>query len=149
MFMRCPMFKRIYSFSAAGGGVPGKAAGTAHITMTEGGVITEAYRLFTGIFLRVGEIITEIINGKGISGNISGCLTRISNAIGKAGKKTGIGNRKHGVCKDCLPEISREISGLASLNKVPSQVDKDVATIREKENRKDMEDRAAKRQLVT
>jgi hypothetical protein len=144
------MFKRIYSFSAAGGGVHGKGAGTDLIIMTEGGVITEAYRLFTEIFLPVGEIITEIINGKVTRGNISGYRIRIYNAIGKAGRKTGIGNRKHGVCRDCLPETSRGISGLASLSPIPSRVDKDVATIREKESRKDMiEDRAAKRQLVT
>ena len=135
---------------AAGGGVLGKAAGTAPITMTEVGLITEVNHLSTEIFLPVGEIITEIINGKDILGNISGYRIRISNAIGKAGRKIGIGNRKHGVCRDCLPETSRGISGLASLSPIPSRVDKDVATIREKESRKDMiEDRAAKRQLVT
>jgi hypothetical protein len=143
------MFKKIYSSMADGGGVHGKAAGTDLIIMTEGGVITEACRLFTGVFLQVGEIITEIINGTGIRGNISGYHIRISNVIGKAGRKTGIGNREHGACRDCLPEISRETSGLASLNKVPSKVNRDMGTIREKENRKDMiEDRAAKRQLV-
>jgi len=36
---------------ADGGGVPGRAAGTALIIMTEAGLITEVYRLFTVMFL--------------------------------------------------------------------------------------------------
>jgi hypothetical protein len=140
------MCRRIYSFSAAGGGVPGKGAGTDLIIMTEGGVITEAYRLFTEIFLPVGEIITEIINGKVTRGNISAYLTRIFNAIGAVGKQTGTGNREHGACRDFLPETSREISGLASLNKVPSKVNRDMAIVREKDM---IEDRTTKLQLVT
>ena len=100
MFMPFPMFMRIYSSTAAGGGVLGKVAGTAHITTTEVGLIIEVCHLFTEIFLQVGEIITEITNGKDIRGNISGYRIRNFNAIGKAGKKTGIGNRKHGECRD-------------------------------------------------
>lgn len=42
---------------ADGGGVPGRAAGTAIIIMTEAGLITEVYRLFTVMFLQAGEKI--------------------------------------------------------------------------------------------
>ena len=130
---------------AAGGGVPGKDAGIALITMTEGGVITEEHRLSTETFLRVGEIITEIINGTGVRGNISGYSIGTFSAIGKAGKETGTGkNRIPGACRDCLPETSRGISNPISLSPVISKVDKDMVIIREKEDRKDMiEDRAA------
>ncbi|HBI47427.1 MAG TPA: hypothetical protein DDX93_01690 [Smithella sp.] len=100
--------------------------------------------ILTEKFLPAGEMILEITNGKGINGNINGCRIRNSSATGAAGKETDIGkNRIPGVCRDCLPEISREMSGLASLNKAPSKVDKDII-VRKKEGRKDMiEDRAA------
>jgi hypothetical protein len=132
------MFRKIYSSTAAGGGVHGKAAGTAPITMTEAGVITEACRLFTDKFLTAGEMILEITNGKGINGNINGYRIRNSSATGAVGKETDIGkDRIPGVCRDCRPEINRGISGLASLNKAPSKVDKDII-VRKKEDRKDM-----------
>jgi hypothetical protein len=70
--MSYPMFKRIYSSPEDGGGVHGKAAGTARVTMIEAGLITEACRLFTEMFIPVGEMITEITGGKGNRGNISG-----------------------------------------------------------------------------
>jgi hypothetical protein len=96
------MCRRIFSFTVAGGGVPGKADGTAHITMTEVGLITEVYHLFTEMFLPAGETITEIIVGKGNHGNISGYLIRNFNAIGVDGKETNIGKGKiPGVCRDC------------------------------------------------
>jgi hypothetical protein len=124
MFMPFPMFKRIYSSIAAGGGVLGKVAGTAHITTTEVGFITEACHLLTEIFLPVGDIVTEITNGKDIRGNISGYRIRNFNAIGRPGKETGIGNRKHGVSKDCRPdsipqewEISRNSNKVAISHK--------------------------------
>jgi hypothetical protein len=138
------MSRKIYSSTEDGGGVPGKDVGTALVIMTEAGVITEAYPLFTDKFLPAGEMILEITNGKGINGSINGCRIRNSSATGAAGKEKDIGkNRIPGVCRDCLPEISREMSGLASLNKAPSKVDKDII-VRKKEGRKDMiEDRAA------
>ena len=81
----------IYSFTVVGGGVPGKAAGTVPITMTEAGLITKGYHHFIEIFPPVGEIITKIANGKDISGTISGYLIANCNVIGRAGKETGIG----------------------------------------------------------
>jgi hypothetical protein len=139
------MFRMIYSSMAAGGGVHGKDAGIALITMTEGGVITEEHRLSTETFLPVGEIITEIINGTDIRGNISGYSIGTFSAIGKAGKKTGTGkNIIPGACRDCLTKINRGISNPISLSPVISKVDKVMATIREKADRKDMiEDRVA------
>jgi hypothetical protein len=106
--MQCPMCRRIFSFTVAGGGVPGKADGTAHITMTEVGLITEVYHLFTEMFLPAGEMITEITAGKGNRGSISVYLIRIFNAIGVDGKKTDIGKGKiPGVCKDRQDNINQ------------------------------------------
>ena len=85
-----------------GGGVPGKAAGTAHITMTEVGLITGEFHFFTEISVRAGGMITGIIGGKDISGTISGYLIANCNGIGRVGKKTGIGKSKTtGVSGDC------------------------------------------------
>jgi hypothetical protein len=139
------MFRRIYSSMAAGGGVHGKDAGIALITMTEGGGITEEHRLSTETFLPVGEMISEIINGTGVRGKVSGYSIGTFSAIGKAGKETGTGkNIIPGVCRDCLTKISRGISNPISLSPVISKVDKVMATIREKADRKDMiEDRVA------
>ena len=75
----------IYSFTVVGGGVPGKAAGTAPITMTEVGLTTNIYHLLTNMFFPVGEIIT------GITGGI-GYIIRKLYAIGGHGKETGTGN---------------------------------------------------------
>jgi hypothetical protein len=81
-------------FTAVGGGVPGKGAGTAHITMIEVGLITSMFHFFTEISIRVGGMITGIIGGKDISGTISGYLSANCNVIGRVGKKTGIGKSK-------------------------------------------------------
>jgi hypothetical protein len=92
-----PIFKKTYSSMAAGGGVPGKAAGTVHITTTEDGLITDTRLLFIKIFLQAGEMITGIGGGRDMNGNISGYLTVTFNAIGAAGKETDIGKNKiHG-----------------------------------------------------
>jgi len=60
-----PDVKDDISFTVVGGGVPGKAAGTAHITMTEVGFTTNIYHLFTDMLFPVGEIITGITGGIG------------------------------------------------------------------------------------
>ncbi|MCX5849850.1 MAG: hypothetical protein NTW65_10415 [Deltaproteobacteria bacterium] len=85
------MCRRKYSSPEAGGGVPGKDAGTAPSTMTEAGVITEGYQVFTDIFILVGEMISGNIGGEGNRGDISGYLTGILIAIGVTGKETGTG----------------------------------------------------------
>jgi hypothetical protein len=104
------MCRKIYSSPAAGGGVRGKDAGTDQGTMTEVGLIIVMLHLFMQICIRDGEMITEIIGGEGISGTISGYLTGILIAIGRVGKKTGIGKSKTtGVSGDCRQDnILRE-----------------------------------------
>jgi hypothetical protein len=85
------MWRRRYSSPAAGGGVPGKDVGTAPDTMTEGGVITGEYQVFTDIFMLVGEMISGIIGGEGNRGNITGYITMILIAIGVTGTEPGTG----------------------------------------------------------
>ena len=104
------MCRKKSSFSAAGGGVPGKDAGTAHITMTEVGLITSVNHFFTEISIRVGEMITGIICGEDIVGTISGYLMAKCSIIGRVGKETGIGkNKTTGVSGDCRKDnILRE-----------------------------------------
>ena len=85
------MCRKKYSSPEAGGGVLGKDAGTDHDTMTEGGVITEEYQVFTNIFMRVGGMISGIIGGEDNRGNISGYLTVTFIAIGVPGKETDTG----------------------------------------------------------
>lgn len=107
--MQCLMCRTIYSFTAAGGGVRGKGVGTAPVIMTEAGLITEVYRLFTEIFSPVGEIITELISGEVISGNIKGYLKEKCNAIGVDGKETSTGKGKTpGVSRDYKNGIPKE-----------------------------------------
>jgi hypothetical protein len=88
------MCKRNYFFTTAGGGVPGKGAGTAHITMTEVGFITSVFHFFIETFPAVGGMITGIICGEDIGGTISEYLITNCNTIGRVGKKTGIGKSK-------------------------------------------------------
>jgi hypothetical protein len=89
--MPYPIFRKIYSFMAGGGGVPGKAAGTVPITTIGVGVITGTFHLFIDIFLPDGETITAITGGEDMNGSIKGSLTETFNVIGAAGKETDIG----------------------------------------------------------
>ena len=75
MYMPYPIFTKIYSFMAGGGGVPGKVAGTVPVTTIGVGVITGTFHLFIDIFLQAGEMITAIEGGKDMNGNIKGSLT--------------------------------------------------------------------------
>jgi len=104
------MCGRIFSFPPDGGGVHGKAAGTAPVTMTEVGLITEVCPLFTEMFLPDGEMITELISGEDISGNINGYLKENCKAIGVNGKETSIGKGKTpGVSRDYKNGIHKEV----------------------------------------
>jgi hypothetical protein len=85
------MRRRKYSSMAVGGGVHGKVVGTAHITMTEVGVIIGGHPVFTVIFILVGEMISGIIDGEGNRGNITGYITMIFVTIGVIGKEPGTG----------------------------------------------------------
>jgi len=78
--------------------------------MTEAGLITEVYHLFTEIFLPVGEMITGLISGEVISGNIKEYLKEKCNAIGVDGKETGTGKGKTpGVSRDYKNGIPKEV----------------------------------------
>ena len=104
--MSCLIFKMIFSSMEAGGGVPGKDAGTVHIIMIEDGCIIEECRPFTDMYLPGGETITETGNGRDIPGNISGSLLRNSSATGGDGKETNTGKDiTPGAFRDCLPNI--------------------------------------------
>jgi hypothetical protein len=85
------MFRRKYSSMEVGGGVPGKDVGTDPDTMTEAGVITGECQVFTDIFMLVGEMISDIIDGEGNRGNITGCITMIFVTIGVTGKEPSTG----------------------------------------------------------
>jgi hypothetical protein len=58
-----------YTSSAAGGGAPGRDAGTVPGIMIAAGELTAFPRLFTKQFLPAGEMITEIAAGKVITGS--------------------------------------------------------------------------------
>lgn len=103
------MCRRIYFFTAAGGGVRGKGVGTDHDTMTEGGVIIGECHVSTDIFMLVGDMITELISGEVISGNIKEYLKEKCNAIGVDGKETSTGKGKTpGVSRDYKNGIPKE-----------------------------------------
>jgi len=103
------MCRRKYSFTADGGGVRGKGVGTDPVIMTEAGLIIEEYHLFTEIFLPVGEMITELISGEVISGNIKEYLKEKCNVIGVDGKETSTGKGKTpGVSRDYKNGIPKE-----------------------------------------
>jgi hypothetical protein len=94
------MYRKKYSFTPAGGGVHGKAAGTVHITMTEAGLIIQIPLISIKASLRDGEMTTEIITGKDIGGIINRYPIMNFNATGTTGKKIGTGNDKDGESRD-------------------------------------------------
>jgi hypothetical protein len=91
MYMPYPMYRQIYSSTAGGGGVHGKAAGTAPATTTEVGLITDTLRRFIETFLPAGEMITAIEGGEDMNGNIKGSRTETFSAIGEDGRETDTG----------------------------------------------------------
>jgi len=119
--MPYPMYRKISFSTAAGGGVHGKAAGTAPATTTEAGLITDTLRRFIETFIPAGEMITAITGGEDMNGNISGCRIGTFSAIGEAGKETSIGKgRTPGVLRACLPE-AKERSILRDLKAALAQ----------------------------
>jgi hypothetical protein len=88
-----------YTSSAAGGGAPGRDAGTVPGIMIAAGELTAFPRLFTKQFLPAGEMITEIAAGKVIPGN-----TKEYPTIGFI--KTG----EHGITTDTGKETNRGMS---------------------------------------
>lgn len=100
--MLCPIFRKIYSFMEAGGGVRGRGDGIALAIIIEDGLITKVCHLFTDMFLPVGETITKIVNGKGIDGNIKECLIKNFKETGVDGKETGTGRNIIGAFRNFL-----------------------------------------------
>jgi len=98
MCMSFPMPVKTYFSTGAGGGVRGTTAGIVHSTMTEDGLIIPIPLISTEAFLRIGGIVTEIIAGKGIGGNLSGLIIRTFNETGMCGRKTDTGKNKGMVC---------------------------------------------------
>jgi hypothetical protein len=134
------MCRKKYSSPEAGGGVHGKGVGTAPDTMTEGGGITKEYQVFTGIFMRVGEMISGIIGGEDNRGNINGYLTVTFIAIGVPGKETDIG-------VVVAPEDL--LFPLQDLNLVTTVGDLGLAIRKmEDDKKKRIKDKAAKRQTA-
>jgi len=92
--MRFPMLTRTYFFTAVGGGVPGKGAGTARVTMTGVGGTIIAHPFFTEMFLPAGEKTTGTAAGEVTSGIIALFRIAMPKKTGGAGKETGIGKKK-------------------------------------------------------
>ena len=83
------------SFSGtAGGGIYGKAVGTALITITGAGDITAMSRDFILMWTRVGEGTTETATGTDARGTMNLFLTAGSGATGGAGRVVDIGKGK-------------------------------------------------------
>jgi hypothetical protein len=93
----------IYSSGMAGGGVPGKVAGTARIITTGVGLITMLFHFFILMWIRVGEDTTESVAGMDTRGTMTGYLTGDFNRTGRAGAMIDIG-------KDKGPGASRAIN---------------------------------------
>ena len=74
-----------------GGGVYGRAAGIAHITMTEAGVIISVFQVFILMWTLDGEGTTETMIGKGTDGTMNEFLTNDFNKTGRVGKIVDIG----------------------------------------------------------
>jgi len=79
---------------AAGGGVRGKGAGTAHRIMIQVGAIIKELPLFIREYPQVGGMITGRVVGKEINGTNKEYLTSKFNKTGKVGKGTDIGRNK-------------------------------------------------------
>jgi len=99
------MWMTKYISSAAGGGAPGRDAGTAPDTMTAAGELTVFPLLFTKQCLRDGEMITGIAAGKGIPGNTKEYLITSCTKTGERGMITDTGKEKNpGTSKGCRPK---------------------------------------------
>jgi len=80
------------SFSTmAGGGVRGKADGTARGNIIQAGATIEAFHLFMEGYHQVGGMTIGIIIGKGTNGIINEYPTNKSKRIGATGKRADIG----------------------------------------------------------
>jgi hypothetical protein len=77
-----------------GGGVRGKDAGTARITMIQVGATIEGVHLFTEVYPQVGGMTTWKIVGKGIRGTNKEFPTSKFNKTGGTGKGIIIGRNK-------------------------------------------------------
>jgi hypothetical protein len=84
----------------AGGGVRGKDAGIARITITQVGAIIKVFHLFMQAYPQAGGMTTGNIVGEDINGITSEYLSNRFNGTGVAGKRISIGRSK-------IPGVSR------------------------------------------
>jgi hypothetical protein len=99
------MWMTKYISSAAGGGAPGRDAGTAPDIMTAAGELTVFPRLSTKQFPPAGEKITGIAAGKGMRGNTKEYLITSCVKTGEHGMITDTGKEKnHGMFRACNQE---------------------------------------------
>src|SRR5512143_2640019 len=78
----------------AGGGVPGKAVGIAHIIITGVGLIITMFQAFILTWIQAGEDTTEPIIGTDTSGTMNGSLIADFSRTGRTGIMIDIGNGK-------------------------------------------------------
>jgi hypothetical protein len=102
MFTLFLMSMWTYFSGMAGGGVCGKAVGTARVIITGVGVIMTMFQRFISMSTRVGEDTTGIISGAGTDGTMNEFLTGDFNRTGRGGTIIGTGEEKE-------PGVSRAI----------------------------------------
>jgi len=92
---------RIFTFTMAGGGVPGKGAGIVPVTMTPVGSTISTFPLFVQVFPQAGGTTTGSAIGRVIPGTISRSPTTAFRITGGNGRRANIGKRKTtGVSRD-------------------------------------------------
>jgi len=102
----------IFFSTPDGGGVRGKAVGTAHGTTTGDGLFIPILPIFIRIFRLDGDRITEIVIGKDTGGIINPFLIINFSATGINGNKTGIGKTGDGVSADIISARHKNIMTL-------------------------------------
>jgi hypothetical protein len=85
---------RICFSTGVGGGVCGKADGTARVTIMQVGATIETLHLFIEGYQQVGGTTIGRIVGKGNNGTINEYPSNRSNRTGTTGKRANIGRSK-------------------------------------------------------
>jgi hypothetical protein len=88
------MWMWMFFSMAAGGGVPGKDAGTAHNIIIQVGATMKERHPFIEAFLHIGGMITGSVVGEDVNGTTSEYPTIKFSKTGKAGKGTNTGKNK-------------------------------------------------------
>jgi len=93
------------SFTKAGIGVHGRAAGIVRAAIIQTGTSIKTSLLFMLKYPLAGGMITEIIVGKDTNGTVSEYLISRFSSIGTAGKEIGIGrSSKRGASRGCMSQ---------------------------------------------